>query len=221
MHRFEKMPGGTTCISRIEINDVIIFCNKTEDDREHFINPKRISVSGEHMVTGIDRDRCAGMSGECPNPSTLNGYCEVHNIAMDALDAINETLPVMAEGKVIEEIEITPEWSNVARWMAFAIAEHGFDNRSYQPVASLIEQVRYLCTADPEGLQKLIDDLNARGEKEVPIHSHGMRPELHVPVFYRKDAHNHYPEDDDIPRCTVCGHEIEVIDGRWELTAND
>lgn len=55
-----------------------------------------------------------------------------------------------------EEIVITPEWPNLIRWHANALATHSFDYGAKAPIAAFIDMVRYLSQTDLEELNKIM-----------------------------------------------------------------
>jgi hypothetical protein len=64
---------------------------------------------------------------------------------------------VMAEFVVVE-----PEWGNTLRWWAQVLAEHGFEKGAMAPVTSFMEQVRYLHVTDPDRLERILKELQAK-----------------------------------------------------------
>lgn len=71
----------------------------------------------------------------------------------------------MTPGSRERTVTLTPNWPNTTRWFARVLAEHGFDDRAYAPVASFIEQVRYMQETDPKDLQRIIDELHALDDR--------------------------------------------------------
>ena len=58
----------------------------------------------------------------------------------------------------VDTIVITPHWPSTIRWFAGALIGHSFDRGARTPVASFMEQVRYLHQTDPAELQRIIDE---------------------------------------------------------------
>lgn len=62
------------------------------------------------------------------------------------------------------EVTIEPNWEGTATFFARALAEHTFEKNAYGPVASFIEQIRYLSHKDPDAVERLIRRLEAQSK---------------------------------------------------------
>jgi len=82
-----------------------------------------------------------------------------HILDIDQLqqDGAQEPIEVDAEGNKFVRLE--PDWRNTLRFFANAFVWHNFEEGKYDPVISLIEQIRYLALSKPDELESVLEEL--------------------------------------------------------------
>lgn len=68
---------------------------------------------------------------------------------------------------VLGVIDITPHWPGILRWQIEAVASHSWDRGYTVPVITLIETALMLERTDPDELQRIIGEYNAKANVKV------------------------------------------------------
>lgn len=59
----------------------------------------------------------------------------------------------------VNEVILEPNWENTALWFAHAMKFHDFEYAAKEPIASFIEQIRYLTLTDPAAVERILEKL--------------------------------------------------------------